>query len=67
MPTMKELREQKGLTQTDIVMRTGLNVATVSRIENGRYKPTRRTKMAIAQALGVQPEEIEWPTVNRVR
>jgi transcriptional regulator with XRE-family HTH domain len=50
---LKELREQKGLTQGDIENRTGLLRCYVSRVENGHTVPSVPTLEKLARALEV--------------
>lgn len=46
------LREQAGLTQTQLAERCGVDQADISRIERGSVSPTSRTLQRIAHALG---------------
>ena len=50
---LRELREQKKLSQGDIEERTGLLRNYISRIENGHSVPAIDTIEKIARALGV--------------
>jgi len=55
---MKTLREKKGLTQGDIVRRTGLERSYVSRLEGNKIKyPRIKMICRIAQALEVSVDE----------
>ncbi len=50
---LKKAREQAGLSLTDLAQRTGMDKATLSRLENGRNgNPTLETLSRIARALG---------------
>jgi transcriptional regulator with XRE-family HTH domain len=52
---IRDLRRQKGWTQTDLSEAAVLPQATISRIESGAVKhPSIRTLKRIADALGVQ-------------
>lgn len=52
---MKLEREAQGLSLADVSKRTGLDPATVSKIENGRLpNPTWSTLRAYGNALGVR-------------
>jgi len=46
-----ELREQHGLTQTQLAERSGMDQADISRIESGSTSPTTRVLQRIANAL----------------
>jgi XRE family transcriptional regulator, regulator of sulfur utilization len=45
------LREQHGLTQTELAERCGVDQADISRIERGATSPTARTLQRIADSL----------------
>lgn len=55
-----EARARKRITQWDIRKQTGICQTKVSLIERGYVRPSDREKEAIAQALGLAVEEIEW-------
>ena len=52
------LREEKGLTQSDIAERLGVTPAAVSKWENGSSKPRVEVLFKLAEILGVRPEEL---------
>ncbi len=52
------LREERGLTQAQIASQLGVTVAAVSKWENGTSKPRVNILFALAQILGVTPEEL---------
>src|SRR3989344_2788828 len=53
---LKHLREERGVSQNELVRRMGGDRAYVSAIENGKKNPTLRTTEKLAKALGVSPE-----------
>lgn len=53
--TVRRLREQKGITVTELARATGLSPAHISEIERGRTAPSVRTLEKLARALGVSP------------
>ncbi len=56
---IRELREERGLTQREVARRAGLTPSGVGFIEHGQTrKPSVETVMAIARALGVPVEEL---------
>jgi len=55
---IKYLRTQKGVSQLDLSLKTGLTTRTISRIECGIIDPKYSTLMKIAQALGVELTEL---------
>ena len=52
---LRELREQKNLSQGDIEKRTGLLRCYISRVENGHTVPAIETLEKLARALEVPP------------
>ncbi|AYO18586.1 XRE family transcriptional regulator (plasmid) [Vibrio owensii] len=50
---IKEARKKKKLTIEDLASKSGLSVAHLSRLENGRKSPTITTLEKIALALDV--------------
>jgi uncharacterized Tic20 family protein len=53
-----QFRKVKGLTQEMLSELTGLNVRTIQRIESGEVDPRLHTLTTIAEALGVNLEEL---------
>lgn len=52
---LRSLRATAGLSREDVVERTGVNVATLYRIEHGKVRPQARTLQALLQAYGADP------------
>lgn len=50
----KELREEQGITQQDVRDKTGLTIATISRIENNVSQPTLENAVKILDALDLE-------------
>lgn len=48
---MREIRKAMSLTQAEISRLTGLNQATICRIESGEINPSLATVQSIAKAL----------------
>ena len=55
---IRRLREERGLSQTELARLTDLDHTAISRIENGRTNPTRRTLRDLARGLKTNPEEL---------
>jgi DNA-binding XRE family transcriptional regulator len=54
---LRQEREQQGLSLTDMAQRTGIDRATISKLENGRQpNPTLATLKRYAKALGKRIE-----------
>ena len=58
MDDLKALRERRLLTQGDLAAAAGVGIATISRVETGRVKPSLRTIRALAKPLGMSAEEM---------
>lgn len=50
---LRDLREQKDLTQAEVARRAGVNPGTVYRVESGLVTPNGRTLWKLARALEV--------------
>jgi transcriptional regulator with XRE-family HTH domain len=66
---LRQLREQKGLTQADIEKRTGLMKCYISRVENGHKVPSIENLERFAQALDISLQQLfherENPSIPR--
>jgi transcriptional regulator with XRE-family HTH domain len=51
---LKELRQQKGMTQQELAMATGLSVSFIRSIEQGIYAPSFESIEVIAKVLSVR-------------
>lgn len=51
---IKELRKAKKMTLTDLAEKSGVQIATLSRIENLKMTGTLESHMNIAKALGIE-------------
>lgn len=58
MNGLKQLRERKLLTQEQLAAKSGVSVATISRIENGKVIPGYNTLRAIAEVMEVPVERV---------
>jgi DNA-binding XRE family transcriptional regulator len=58
MPTIKELRLSKLMSQRTLSKLAGITHATISRIETGKQKASDLTKARIAKALGCDIKDI---------
>jgi len=58
---LKELRNQKGMSQEVLADISGLSLRTIQRIENGETNPTGESLKRLSNALNVNPDElIDW-------
>ncbi len=55
---LRKLRERRGLTMQKLAEMSGLSVATIWMIENGKLSPTLRTMRKIAAALNMSVEQL---------
>jgi transcriptional regulator with XRE-family HTH domain len=51
---IRRVREHHNLTQQDVCGRSGIDIATYSRIEQGHASPLLDTLIRIADAIGVE-------------
>jgi len=64
---LKQLRDRKLLTQEHMASISGISVATISRIENGRVVPKYKTLRAIAESLGLPIEIVREVILSEQR
>ena len=57
-PKLRRIREGLGLNLQQAAVRTGVSVATLSRMENGRQGFTQDSIQKIADGYGVDPQEL---------
>ena len=58
---LKEWRERRLLTQRELAERIGVTTGTINRIERGVHQPRLATVRRLAEALGVDPDDlVEW-------
>lgn len=58
---VKELRNQRGMSQEFLAEESGLSLRTIQRIEKGGSNPTGESLKRLANALNVIPDElIDW-------
>ena len=56
---LKEVREERKMTQDELAEKSGVSRGTISAIENGTTRATTtKTLIALAQALGTSIESI---------
>ena len=60
MLTLRQLRENKFISQEDLARKSGVAAATINRLENGHHKPRFATIRKLAKALGVEPVVIDF-------
>lgn len=60
---LKLIRLQRGLSQMQLCLLTGIHPSTLSRIENGQMYPYPGWRKRIAEALNMREEEI-FPEVQ---
>lgn len=65
MPTIRELRDERGWTQTELAERIGVSRTTVMYWETGRRGITGSQLQAMARELNVSMDDIELPDVKR--
>ena len=65
MNGLKQLRDVQMLTQEQIAAKSGISVATISRIENGKVIPTYKTLRALAEALELPAERVREAILSK--
>ncbi len=57
-PRLRALRRARGATLTDLATETGLTASTLSRLENGKLRPTLEQLLPLARAHGVPLDDL---------
>ena len=57
-PRLRRVREQRGVTLTDVAERTGMSKSTLSRLENGQRKPSLELLLPLAQLYRVPLDDL---------
>jgi len=57
---VKEIRQEKGLTQQSLAEQVGVTRQTIIAIEKGKFAPSVRLALELASALGVSLEDTFW-------
>lgn len=57
---MREARQQKGLSQTELAKLIGVSRQTINMIENGDYNPTIALCLKICKALDKTLNDLFW-------
>jgi transcriptional regulator with XRE-family HTH domain len=55
---LKRLRFLNALTQAELTQKAGLTPAAVARIERNEAEPRMTTLRKLAEALGIEPQEL---------
>ncbi|GAB3845512.1 helix-turn-helix domain-containing protein [Dactylosporangium cerinum] len=55
---LRDLRKARGTTLADLAAETGLTASTLSRLENGRLRPTLEQLLPLARAHGVPLDDL---------
>lgn len=55
---LKDLREQKGLSQAELANIVGVSQGVISQYERGDRKPTNEIHSKLSKALGVSMDEL---------
>ncbi len=65
--TLRQLREESGLTQMEVATRLGVTITTVYNWERGASEPLGRHLQKLARLYGVSPFDILLPEPTRGR
>jgi transcriptional regulator with XRE-family HTH domain len=57
-PRLRRIREQRGITLTEMAERTGISKSTLSRLENGQRRPSLELLLPLAQAYRVPLDDL---------
>ena len=63
---IKSLRKERRLTLVEVAQKTGIDQATLSRIENGHMTGTLDSHMKIAEILGLRLPDLYNEVINKI-
>jgi transcriptional regulator with XRE-family HTH domain len=63
---LKALRSERGMTQDQLAEAAGISKVFLAEIETGRKYPAKGNFIKLAEALGVQPYRLIYPTVATI-
>lgn len=58
---LRTVRERRALTQVELAAKAKINRVSLARIETGDAEPRPSTIRKLAEALGVEPEQLMEP------
>ncbi len=58
LPRLREIREEKAMSQRDLAEEAGVSADAIGRIERGLREAQPKTTRKLAEALGVEPAEL---------
>ncbi|MGI8405729.1 MAG: helix-turn-helix domain-containing protein [Thermomicrobiales bacterium] len=64
IPNLRNIRQRKLLTQTELATRAGLTTASISRLETGASKARISTVRRLSEALQVDASVLLDPTIT---
>jgi DNA-binding XRE family transcriptional regulator len=59
VPSLRETRLKQALSQRDLALKAGVAPKTIVDLELGRHEPRLRTIRRVAEALGVQVDQVD--------
>ena len=65
MNGLRALRQKHLMTQKELALASGIGIATISRIEAGKVKPSLKTTRALAKAFKMKPEDMREILLSR--
>jgi transcriptional regulator with XRE-family HTH domain len=65
--TLKQLREERGMTQAELAAETGLGIGTVTLLERNGAKPRASTLLKLETVLGPRVAAVDWTVIPENR
>ena len=62
---VKELREERGMTQAELAASVGVSRQSINSIERDRYVPSLPLALTFASVFGLRTDEIFWLEKNK--
>ena len=61
---VRELREERGMTQAELAEAVGVSRQSINSIERDRYVPSLQLALTFARVFGLATDEIFWLRVK---
>ena len=67
MKTIRDLREERGLSPVELAADLGVSLATIYNWENGKSEPRASMLRELSEVLGVRMDDIAFPASQHVK
>ena len=62
--TIRKMRDDRKMTQRELATASGLPLSCIQQVESGKHSPSELMRHKIANALGIDVQQLEWRGVR---